>query len=67
MEWGKAIKKLREKLLLTQAELAEKVGVSFASINRYENNQYEPTMKVKRALKALFIENGIELEEKNNG
>lgn len=67
MEWGKAIKKLREKLLLTQAELAEKVGVSFASINRYENNHYEPTMKVKRALKALFIENGIELEEKNNG
>jgi len=67
MEWGKAIKKLRNKLLLTQAELAEKVGVSFASINRYENNQYEPTMKVKRKLMALFIENGIELEEKQNG
>lgn len=64
MEWGKAIKKLRNKLLLTQAELAKLVGVSFASINRYENNQSIPTMKVKRVLKSLFDKNNIELEEK---
>lgn len=63
MEWGKAIKRLRNKLLLTQEELAEVVGVSFASINRYENNQHEPTMKVKRILKVLFDENDIELED----
>ena len=37
MDWGKAIKELRNKLLITQTELANMVGVSFASINRYEN------------------------------
>jgi len=62
MDWSKSIKELRNKLLVTQTELANIVGVSFASINRYENKQYEPTMKVKRILKKMFDENGIEEE-----
>lgn len=59
MNWAENIKKLREKLLITQTELAEIIGVSFASVNRYENNQHEPTMKVKRKLMELFIEHNI--------
>lgn len=56
MDWGKSIKLLRNEMLLTQKELSEKIGVSFASINRYENGIHEPTMKVKRKLKKLFIQ-----------
>ena len=63
MTWSEGIKKLRRKLLITQAELAEKLGISFASVNRYENGVYEPTMRVKRELKKLFDENGIKLED----
>ncbi len=48
---------------MTQAELAKKLGISFASVNRYENGVYEPTMRVKRKLKKLFDENGIKLED----
>ena len=59
MDWAKYIKDLRDKLLITQAELAAMVGVSYASINRYENNQYKPTIKVKRKLMELFKKNGI--------
>lgn len=59
MDWAKTIKLLRTKLLITQTELASLIGVSFASINRYENGIHEPTMKVKRKLMALFIENKI--------
>jgi DNA-binding XRE family transcriptional regulator len=59
MDWAECIRNLREKLLITQAELAVMVGVSYASINRYENNQYEPTIKVKRKLMELFKKNGI--------
>ena len=59
MDWAKTIKLLRTKLLITQAELASLIGVSFASINRYENGIHEPTMKAKRKLMALFIENKI--------
>jgi DNA-binding XRE family transcriptional regulator len=55
----KSIIELRQKLLITQTELAKIVGVSYPSINRYENNKYEPTMKMKRKLMTLFKSNGV--------
>lgn len=36
MNYSKLIKELREKLILSQAELAELLGVSFALVNRGE-------------------------------
>jgi putative transcriptional regulator len=63
MDWSNNIKALREAMLITQAELADKLGVSFASVNRYENGKYEPTMKVKRAIMKLFKEYGIVKED----
>ena len=59
MNYPKMLKEYREKVLLTQTELAKELGVSFASVNRWENGQFEPTMKTKRKLKKLFIEAGV--------
>lgn len=38
------IKQLRQRFNLTQVQLAELMGVSFASINRWENNQTKPAL-----------------------
>ena len=54
MNWAESIKELRIKMLLTQEELAKKLDVSFASVNRWENGEHEPTMKVKRELMKLM-------------
>lgn len=62
MNYPEKIKEYREKVLLTQVELAKKLGVSYASVNRWEKGTFEPTMKIKRKLKKLFIEAGL-LEE----
>ena len=59
MNYSSNIKLLRDKLLLTQEEFAELLGVSFSSVNRWERGHYEPTTKVKRKLHKLFVENGI--------
>ncbi|MBE6126697.1 MAG: helix-turn-helix transcriptional regulator [Erysipelotrichaceae bacterium] len=59
MDWGKSVKELRDKALITQNELAKMLGVSFATINRYENGHHEPTMKVKRQLMKLFKKYGV--------
>lgn len=59
MDWGRSVRELREKALITQTELAEMLGVSFATINRYENGHHEPTMKVKRQLMKLFKKYGV--------
>ncbi len=59
MNYSKNVKLLREKLFLTQQELAELLNVSFSSVNRWERGHYDPTIKVKRKLHKLFVENGI--------
>lgn len=71
MNWSKIIKQLRNKLLLTQTEFAEMLDVSFATINRWENEHYEPTAKIKRKIKELCEKNNIDfyafIEEQNGG
>lgn len=63
MKYSDAIKRLRKRMLITQTELAELLGVAFVSVNRWENDEFEPTMKIKRKLAPLFKEHGIVVEE----
>jgi superfamily II DNA or RNA helicase len=42
-ETGQRIRRLRGKLGLTQVQFAELMGVSFASVNRWENSQSNPS------------------------
>ena len=49
-EW---IRSLRAQLSLTQAELAERLGVTYVTISRWENGQARPNRLAVRALHAL--------------
>ena len=42
------VKKLRDKLIISQEELAKLLEVSFATINRWDNGHTELTIKAKR-------------------
>lgn len=64
MEYVKLIRLLRETLILSQTELADMLGVSFSSVNRWENGKYEPTIKIKRKIIELCKENNIFLGDK---
>lgn len=61
--YSKAILELRSKLNISQVELANTLGVTFQSVNRWENGHFEPTKIVKVRLLKLFEENSIVLEE----
>lgn len=63
MDYSKLIKELREKLILSQAELAELLGVSFASVNRWEMGHHEPTIKLKRKIVVLCKKHKIRIDE----
>ena len=54
MERSREIKQLREYLCLSQTEFAQLLGVSFVSVNRWENGHFEPTIKAKRKIKILI-------------
>lgn len=64
MDYKVMVKKLRNKMFLTQSEFAKELGVSIASVVRWETGENDPTMKVKRKLNDLFIKYSVEMEEK---
>lgn len=57
---GTQVKKTRERLLLTQGELAEKAGVGVTTLNRIENDRTEPHFRTIRKLAAAL---GVEPSE----
>lgn len=55
MIFNQRARSLREDLDLTQEEIAEKIGVSRATVNRYENDKFD--MKLTYAIKLAEIYN----------
>lgn len=63
IDYAKAIMDLRVTLDISQMALAELLGVSFSSVNRWENGKYEPTKLAKKKIERLCEENNIILGE----
>ncbi len=63
MNYQQAIKELRNKMIISQVELSKLLGVSFATVNRWETGKHIPTIKVKRLLKPYFEEYGININQ----
>lgn len=54
------LRAIRSKLNLTQEQLAERLGVSFATVNRWEGGTSKPQRAATDAIVALAAEAGIE-------
>lgn len=57
------IKEIRFRLKLSQAELAEKLGVSFATVNRWEKERCEPSQIALNAIRQLCKHNNIDYSQ----
>ena len=64
MDYAALVKRIRETLLLTQVELAADLGVSFATVNRWEKGHHEPTMTQKRKIRDYCKKKKIPTEAK---
>jgi len=64
MEYSNKIKLIREKMILTQEELALALGVSSVTVCRWETGKCEPTIKIKKVIKRYIEDNNLVLEEK---
>lgn len=56
------LRAIRAKLNLTQEQLAERLGVSFATVNRWEGGGSKPQRAAAEAILALAAEAGVEGE-----
>jgi type I restriction enzyme M protein len=54
------LRAIRARLDLTQEQLAERLGVSFATVNRWEGGDTKPQRAVQEAILALAREAGVE-------
>ena len=50
---GVEVRTLRKQLGLTQEEFAHEIGVTFATVNRWENGKSEPSRLALKMLTAL--------------
>ena len=60
MDIGKAIKDIRVKSLLSQANFAKELGVSFSTVNRWENGKAIPNFKALKKIKEFCARNKID-------
>ena len=57
------LRAIRSKLNLTQEQLAERLGVSFATVNRWEGGSNLPQKAAREVIEALAQEAGIDMED----
>lgn len=64
MTFAEKLKYVREKLFLSQEALAKELGVSFATVNRWENGKHEPGYPAKKAFHLYCEKQSIKIEDK---
>ena len=57
------LRTIRANLDLTQEQLAERLGVSFATVNRWEGGLVMPQKAAREAIAALAVEAGVDAKE----
>ncbi len=63
MTYPEKVKSARERLLLTQEEMATALGVNAITVCRWETGKSEPNIKAKKAIRDFCIKNGLRFED----
>lgn len=59
MKFAEKVKKARIQLGFSQTELAEKLGVSFSTVNRWENGKTVPNNLTKKVVEDFCKSKGV--------
>ena len=59
MTIGEKIKFARKKQFLSQEAMAKELGVSFSTLNRWENGVYEPNYPAQKAFHEFCVKHKI--------
>ena len=62
MSFSEDIRKIRHRVLLTQEDFAKEIGVSYATINRWETGKAKPNIKTMKLIDAYFKKNQIDFD-----
>ena len=62
MSFSEDIRKIRHRVLLTQEDFATEIGVSYATINRWETGKAKPNIKTMKLIDAYCKKNQIDFD-----
>ncbi len=62
-DYARLVKALRQKRGLTQEALAREIGVSFATLNKWENRRQHPQPYLARRIEEMARDAGLDPEE----
>ncbi len=62
MSFAEDLKKIRRKAFLTQEAFAKELGVSFATVNRWETGKAKPTLKAMKLIDDYCKEHNIDFD-----
>ena len=62
MNFSENIKKIRQQRFLSQEAFAKELGVSFATVNRWESNKSKPTYKTMKLIDDYCRSNNIDFD-----
>ena len=62
MSFSNDIKMIRHKCLMSQVEFAESLGVSFATVNRWESGRSKPNFKTMKLINNFCEAHGIDFD-----
>lgn len=63
MDFPAIVKIVREKMNMSQEDLARALNVSFATINRWENGKTHPNKLTKQVFVSFCKKNGISIKD----
>lgn len=59
MSFPEEIKKIRQRSFLTQQDFADKIGMAFSTVNRWESGRAKPNLKAMKSINAFCLENNL--------
>lgn len=62
MEFAEQVKTVRMLLQLSQTELAQQIGISYATVSRWERENRKPHLAMLGKFYSFCLRNGIQLE-----
>lgn len=62
MGFHNEIKRIRQRLFLTQQEFTKVIGVAFSTVNRWESGRAKPNLKAMKSINTFCLDNDISYE-----
>lgn len=79
MNFPEEIRKIRQRLFMTQEDFAKEIGVAFSTVNRWEGAKSKPNLSAMKSIKEFCLKHDVDFsaieeawlnyktEDKNNG